>query len=106
MKPLVTASGPLSFPAFLPVTTFGGKFPLDDLVRPYLKRFAPGVMVSYHYAKMMTARPGGVLFVDSGGFASLFEGAEHRDLGDFAVIRTKEGNVISPREVLAFQEKK
>jgi helicase len=62
-------------------------------------------MVSYHYAKMMTARPDGILFVDSGGFASLFEGATSEDLGDFAVIRTKEGDEVSPSVVLAFQEK-
>ncbi len=105
MKSLSTSSGPLAFPAFFPVTTFGGKFPLDELVRPYLKRFGRGVMVSYHYAKMMTERPDGVLFIDSGGFASLFEGAQLQDIGDFAVIRTKEGDEISPPAVLAFQEK-
>lgn len=105
MKSLSTSSGPLAFPAFFPVTTFGGKFPLDELVRPYLKRFGRGVMVSYHYAKMMTERPDGVLFIDSGGFASLFEGSEYVQRGEFTSIHTKEGDIISPPEVLAFQEK-
>ena len=104
MKSLSTSSGPLAFPAFFPVTTFGGKFPLDELVQPYLKRFGRGVMVSYHYAKMMTERPDGVLFIDSGGFASLFEGAEYVDHGAFTAIHTKEGDEISPPDVLAFQE--
>lgn len=105
MKSLSTPSGSVLFPAFLPVTTFGGKFPLDDLVRPFLTRFCRGVMASYHYAKLIVARPGGVLFIDSGGFASLFEGAECEDQGDFAIIRTKEGDQISPPSVLGFQEK-
>jgi tRNA-guanine family transglycosylase len=92
-------------PAFFPVTTFGGRFPLDDLVRPYLSRLAPGVMVSYHYAKKMIKRPAGVVFIDSGGFASLFEGSQAIDHGNFAVIKTKEGDEITPADVLAFQEK-
>jgi helicase len=95
----------MALPAFFPVTTFGGKFPLDDLVRPYLSRLAPGVMVSYHYAKKMKRRPAGVVFIDSGGFASLFEGSQAIDLGEFAIIKTKEGDEIAPAEVLAFQEK-
>jgi tRNA-guanine family transglycosylase len=105
MKALSTSSGPLSFPAFFPVTTFGGKFPLDELTRPYLKRFGQGVMVSYHYAKMMTKRPDGVLFIDSGGFASLFEGSKYAQCGEFTSIHTKNGDVISPPDVLEFQEK-
>lgn len=102
---LKTRSGPLPLPAFLPVTTFGGRFALDELLRPYLGRLAPGLMVSYHYAKQMKRRPNGVLFIDSGGFASLFEGSEYVERDDYAVIRTREGDEISPPEVLALQEK-
>ena len=102
---LIAGGQRVALPAFFPVTTFGGKFPLDDLVRPYLARLAPGVMVSYHYAKKMKRRPGGVVFIDSGGFASLFEGSQAIDHGEFAVIKTKEGDEISPADVLAFQEK-
>lgn len=102
---LETRSGPLPLPAFLPVTTFGGRFPLDELVRPYLGRLAPGLMVSYHYAKQMTRRPPGVLFIDSGGFASLFEGSDYLERDDYALIRTREGDEISPPDVLAIQEK-
>jgi len=104
MKSLSTSSGTLSFPTFFPVTTFGGKFPLDELVRPYLPRLAPGLMVSYHYAKKMKQRPGGVVFIDSGGFASLFAGSQVIDHGAFSIITTKEGDEITPPAVLAFQE--
>lgn len=106
-RQLETRHGTITFPTFMPVTTFGGKYPLDDLVRPYLRRFAQCVMVSYHYAKQMKPheRPNLPLFVDSGGFASLFEGSEIVDEGDYASIRTKEGDLISPPDVLAFQEK-
>lgn len=101
---LMVGGKQLSLPAFFPVTTFGGKFPLDDLVRPYFPRLAPGIMVSYHYAKKMKEKPAGVVFIDSGGFASLFEGSQAIDLGEFAVIKTKEGDTITPADVLAFQE--
>lgn len=103
-RTLAIGSHTLEFPAFLPVTTFGGKFPLDELVRPYLSRFSPATMVSYHYAKQMKSRPKGLLFIDSGGFASLFEGSGSLDYGEYAAIRTTEGNEISPPDVLEFQE--
>ncbi len=95
----------LEFPAFLPVTTSGGRFPLDELVRPYLERLSPALMVSYHYAQKMTKRPRGILFVDSGGFASLFEGSTIAESGDVASIVTKDNDTISPDAVLGFQEK-
>ena len=104
-RSLETRSGALPLPAFLPVATFGGKFALDELVRPYLSRLSPGLMVSYHYAKQMKRRPNGVLFIDSGGFASLFEGSEYVERDDYAVIRTREGDEITPPDVLALQEK-
>ena len=102
---LIVKGQQIALPTFFPVTTFGGKFPLDDLVRPYLPRFAPGIMVSYHYAKKMKKRPQGVVFVDSGGFASLFEGSKSVDHENFTVITTKEGDEITPPDVLTFQEK-
>jgi tRNA-guanine family transglycosylase len=95
----------ISLPAFFPVTTFGGKFPLDEIVRPHLQRFAPAIMVSYHYAQKMTDNPSMPLFIDSGGFASLFEGSKTINEGEIALIQTKEGTVIHPAEVLSFQEK-
>jgi len=98
-------SATLRFPTFMPVTTFGGKFPLDEIVRPYLSRLFPATMVSYHYAQQMRKKPKGVLFIDSGGFASLFEGSEAIDRGEFVDIKTKEGDLISPPDVLAFQER-
>lgn len=105
VREMRTTRGKIQFPAFLPVTTFGGKFPIDDVIRPHLHRLAPALMVSYHYAQEMTTRPKMPLFIDSGGFASLFRGAEIIEEGEVAFIRTKEGNVIHPAGVLAFQEK-
>lgn len=103
--PLVLGHRTLEWPAFLPVTTFGGRFPLDELVRPYLQRLAPALMVSYHYAQKMTRRQGSIVFVDSGGFASLFEGSMALEQGDTAAIVTKDGNRITPADVLEHQEK-
>ncbi len=106
IRQLTTPRGTIAFPTFMPVTTFGGKYPLDDLIRPYLRRFTDCIMVSYHYAKQMkpAERPKLPLFVDSGGFASLFEGSNFIDKGDYAVIETRDGDLIEPQEVLAFQE--
>jgi helicase len=76
MKPtpreLVTRRGVIRFPAYVPVTTFGDKYPLDKLVQPYLPRLAQAVMVSFHYARQMSEPLRLPLLVDSGGFASLF----------------------------------
>ncbi len=106
IRQLTTRRGTIAFPTFMPVTTFGGKYPLDDLIRPYLQRFTDCIMVSYHYAKQMKSdeRPNLPLFVDSGGFASLFEGSNFIDKGDYAVIETRDGDLIEPQDVLAFQE--
>lgn len=100
-----TARGPIHTPAFFPVTTFGDKYPLDKLVRPYLKRLSQCIMVSYHYARQMTERPNMPMFIDSGGFASTFAGSEIIEHKDCASIRTKEGEEIHPLQVLEFQEK-
>lgn len=106
-RKLDTTHGTITFPTFMPVTTFGGKYPLDDLIRPYLKRFTNCVMVSYHYAKQMNPdeRPSLPLFIDSGGFASLFTGSKVIDNDEYASIQTKEDEVITPAEVLTFQGK-
>ena len=104
---LVTRHGTVNFPAYLPVTTFGAKYPLDDLVRPYLKRLAPAVMVSMHYARQMKERPDLPMFIDSGGFASLFNNARvvsRRGIG-LLEIDTEAGVATThPRDVLEFQE--
>jgi helicase len=78
---LNTVHGPISLPAYVPVTTFGTKYPLDDLVRPYLPRLAPAAMVSFYYAKKMKERPGLPLLIDSGGFASLFQNSRVIEVG-------------------------
>jgi helicase len=103
-----TAHGPVRLPAYLPVTTFGQKYPLDDLVRPYLPRIAQAAMVSFHYAKQMKERPNLPLFIDSGGFASLFENATVQKVGNLGVLQTTTGGTLEtlhPRDVLEFQER-
>jgi len=100
-----TSHGAIKLPAFFPVTTFGDKYPLDKLVQPYLKRTNPCLMVSHYYAQKMKKRPDMPIFIDSGGFAGLFEGSVFKDYGDHASIVTKGGDEIHPLEVLRFQEK-
>jgi tRNA-guanine family transglycosylase len=106
-----TREGTVQFPAYLPVTTFGEKYPLDDLVRPYLPRLAPGVMVSYHYAREMDTeeRPKVPLFVDSGGYGLVkieeAEVVERRGLGQIEVPGDENNQRVHPREVLDLQEK-
>lgn len=99
-----TSRGIIHTPTFLPVTTFGDKYPLDKLVQPYLKRLSQCLMVSYHYAKQMKKRPNLPIFIDSGGFASLFEGSEIIKYKDYATIRTKDGEEIHPLDVIKFQK--
>ena len=104
---LDTKHGRVQFPAYVPVTTFGGKYPLDELVRPYLKRLAPAVMVSLHYAKQMKERPNLPLMIDSGGFASLFKDAIVQRSRGLGVLLRGEGDEqerLHPRDVLEFQE--
>src|SRR5438132_1502016 len=40
-REIVTRRGTIRFPAYIPVTTFGTKYPLDSLIRPYLPRLGP-----------------------------------------------------------------
>jgi queuine/archaeosine tRNA-ribosyltransferase len=104
---LVTAHGLIRFPTYVPVTTFGEKYPLDDLVRPYLPRLASAAMVSFHYARQMRGRPSFPLLIDSGGFASLFQNARIDIVGGLGVleISSDEGaETLHPRDVLEFQE--
>jgi helicase len=108
IRTLKTPSGTLQFPAYVPVTTFGGKYPLDALIQPYLPRLSQAVMVSYYYAQQMKQRPRLPLMVDSGGFAMLFEGSELVDrdgLGVLQVRRGEEKEVLHPSDILDFQEK-
>ncbi|GEM50144.1 hypothetical protein [Deinococcus cellulosilyticus] len=74
---------------FIPVTTFGPRYPLDDLIRPYLPRLVDTVMVSYPYALQMTPekRPPLALMVDSGGFVSRRSDARLIPMQDRAAIQ-------------------
>jgi tRNA-guanine family transglycosylase len=104
---LKTARGLIRLPAYVPVTTFGEKYPLDDLVRPYLPRLSSAVMVSYHYAKQMKEHPSLPMLIDSGGFASLFQNATVRQVGTLGALEvsTDDGTeTLHPRDVLEFQE--
>jgi tRNA-guanine family transglycosylase len=106
-RQIMTRKGPIRFPTYIPVTTFGKKYPLDDLVRPYLPRLAQAVMVSYHYAKQQDQPLRVPMLVDSGGFASLFERARVVEEGSLGVIEIATDNGIeriNPCEVLEFQE--
>ena len=108
MKKLHTRKGDIQLPTFMPVTTFGSKYPLDNLVRPYLSRLACAAMVSMHYAKQRTKeRIGLPLFIDSGGFASLFENArviEEEGLGILEIVTEAGIERTTVRDVLQFQE--
>lgn len=100
-----TTKGEIKFPAYFPVTTFGGKFPLDEVVRPYLQRFAEAVMVSHFYAEKIIPQHLPV-FIDSGGFASLFKESRMIDLADGTYgIQSRDGTLITPKSVLEFQER-
>lgn len=104
MNTVMTHHGEITFPAFFPVTTFGVKYSLDRLVHPYLRRLSPCLMVSYHYALQMQDRPNMPLFIDSGGFASLFDGTEILEQGECGCIKTRDSETITPDDVLALQE--
>jgi len=102
---ITTKHGKIHLPAFMPVTTFGDKYPLDKMVQPYLKRMSDCLMISYYYAKQMKKRPDIPLFIDSGGFSSLFNGSEIVGHSEYACIKTREGEELHPEEVLQFQMK-
>jgi helicase len=108
-RTLATRNGTLRFPAYIPVTTFGNKYPLDNLLRPYLPRLAQAVMVSYYYARQMQAaeRPRLPVMVDSGGFAALFANAQVDVAGGCGIIRLTADDGVStlhPKDILDYQE--
>lgn len=104
-----TAHGTVSFPAYMPVTTFGPAYPLDNVIRPFLGRFASCLMVSYFYAKQMKSRPAMPMFIDSGGFAALLPGArilERQDGTGCILVPSEQDGIedsVSPDEVLQLQ---
>ncbi|MHA7816165.1 MAG: tRNA-guanine transglycosylase [Pseudohaliea sp.] len=106
-RTLQTRLGKILLPTFFPVTTFGDKYPLDNLIRPYLPRLCQCVLVSHHYAAHLEEYPGDhpgmPLFVDSGGFALLFEGSEVIERDGVFGIRTASGDLITPDLVLQRQ---
>lgn len=106
-RTLRTRNGDIACPAYIPVTTFGKKYPLDELIRPYLRRLAPAIMVSYHYARQKNTAVRLPMMVDSGGFASLFANAsvsEEAGLGVITLTADHGTESLHPAEVLDFQE--
>jgi tRNA-guanine family transglycosylase len=104
---LTTPGGTIKFPAYIPVTTFGSRYPLDGLIQPYLPRLSQAVMVSYYYAQQMKKRPRLPLLIDSGGFAALFERSEIKEedgLGILKINREEETERLHPMDILEFQE--
>ena len=106
-RSITTPGGTIEFPAYIPVTTFGSRYPLDGLIQPYLPRLSQAVMVSYYYAQQMKKRPRLPLLIDSGGFAALFEGSqieEEDGLGILKISREEETERLHPMDILEFQE--
>jgi tRNA-guanine family transglycosylase len=111
MKPiqrhLITRRGEIIYPTYIPVTTFGDKYPLDKMVQPYLPRLSQALMVSYHYAKQISDPPRLPLMIDSGGFASLFDNSrvvKSEKLGVLKIKREDQTETIHPSGVLKLQE--
>ena len=104
---LNTRRGSIRLPAFFPVTTFGERYPLDRLIRPYLPRLSQCILVSHHYAEALDTEPnqhpGTPLFIDSGGFALLFEGASVTKSSGLFSITTNGGGSVTPDQVLERQ---
>jgi helicase len=108
-RQLLTRSGTLTFPMFVPVTTFGSRFPLDPLVRPYLPLLAHAALVSFPFAQEPAPSLRIPLFVDSGGFACLQPGgAVDEEMGLGVLVITEEGappRRLAPRDVIELQER-
>lgn len=98
-------------PQFMPVTTFGEAYPLDRLIRPFLPRVARTLMVSYHYARQIGREALPLpLFVDSGGFSLLFEGASIVERADGTAMIERVGDdgeteQVRPEDVLSLQRR-
>jgi tRNA-guanine family transglycosylase len=106
-RSISTRKGKLSFPAYVPVTTFDEKHPLDKLLRPYLPRLATAVMVSYHYARQNNVDSPLPTMIDSGGFFSLMAGTtvvEDRGLGVIVKNDPVSPERVHPSDVLDVQE--
>lgn len=106
---LATPRGPIALPAVFPVTTCGDTFPIDRLVRPYLARLAPAILMSYHYAQDLrrdhSQRPDAPLIIDSGGFGLLaMPGATWSSGPGGARICFPDCTTLDRNQVLQFQQ--
>ncbi|GGR17163.1 hypothetical protein [Deinococcus ruber] len=89
---------------FVPVLTF--RFPLDELLTPYVERLCSHALISVpelqqRGGQMLPAVP---LLIDSGGFAALLPGAVIEELDGLGVLVLPDGRRISPQQVQAAQE--
>lgn len=109
MNVIRTRRGEVRLPAYMPVTTWGGEYPTDELTRPFMGRFADMLMVSLQFARSIDREPDLPLFIDSGGFAALFRDSiltERPDGTASITAVTPNGHeVITPEDVLGVQNK-
>jgi len=110
MEVIKTARGDVLLPAYMPVTTYGSKYPLDSVLQPFLPRFAQMVMVNHLYAREITKSPKLPVFIDSGGFAALFMGSEIVERADgtakiMAATDADGQTEVSPESALQVQNR-
>lgn len=110
-RSLVTRRGTVTFPAVIPVTTDGLKYPLDNLLRWYLPVLCQAAMVSYPHAQALDPNQRLPLWIDSGGFVSLAEGARVRGSrrdprpGEVTYVTDAGRQTLRPIDVIDFQER-
>ena len=100
-------------PLYIATLTFGGDFPLDDYVRPFLTpSFTPAVMSSYRFIHKMKAeqQPQQAFWLDSGAFAllSVKKASWRTAASSISVIEVADesgkAQVLHPKAILEKQE--
>ena len=88
---------------FVPVLTF--RFPLDELLVPYVERLSPAAL--YSAAELPHRRkrafPRLPLLIDSGGYAALDRQNQVQDEGGLGVLVFPDGMRLTPQSVQAMQ---
>ncbi|GAA5501098.1 hypothetical protein Dxin01_00829 [Deinococcus xinjiangensis] len=84
---------------FIPVYTY--RFPLDQLLRPYLEQLFPAALLSVTELRERgeQALPQMPLFIDSGGFLALNTDVTIQEEGGLGVLVQPNGQTISPRSI-------
>ena len=114
MRQLITAHGAITFPAYIPVVTFGERLPLDRRIRPFLPRIYQvsgghtAVLGADFYVRQMQPheRPPLPFLVDSGAFVALLPGARIVEEDGLGCIQRGEldTELLHPASVLALQQ--